>query len=128
MGGNPYNARDVAELVQINRPADDPELCWQPPEMPFDYMDAVGSLLNGRITMCGGDDTEKCVQFNTTSREWEVLPVSLPGHRYGAASVLMSEDEWWIFGGSSGPADKLSSTLIHRGDRILDGPDLPSPR
>ena len=96
--------------------------------MPFEFHDAVGSLLNGMITMCGGDYTNRCVQFNATSREWKTLPVSLPEKRYGAASVLMNEDEWWIFGGSSGPADKLSSTLIHRGDRILDGPELPSRR
>ena len=59
VGGDPYNARDVAELVEINRPADGSELCWQPPNMPYEFNDAVGSLLNGMITMCGGDSTEE---------------------------------------------------------------------
>ena len=126
VGGYPYNSMEVAELIEMNK--ESIELCWQPPNMPFKFSEAIGSLLNGMITMCGGDETNRCVQFNATSHEWQTLPVYLPGKRYGAASVLMSENEWWIFGGASSDSNQLGSTLIHRGDRIFDGPVLPKPR
>jgi len=55
---------------------------------------------DGRVLLCGGHEpySRDCFSYDPQSNEWSDAP-KMPGSKFGAASVLMPDGRWLLFGG-----------------------------
>eukprot|EP00095_Tigriopus_kingsejongensis_P011841 maker-scaffold1129_size60621-snap-gene-0.11 protein:Tk11841 transcript:maker-scaffold1129_size60621-snap-gene-0.11-mRNA-1 annotation:"kelch domain protein" len=85
-------------------------ICGPIADYPLKVKGAVGFVLSGTPTVCGGFDAssrefiDTCFQYERSTNTW--LPfATLDKHRYASASVPISGDEIWITGGTSYDGD-----------------------
>lgn len=86
-----------AQIIELN-----PSLAGgcQVADIPVDIDRAVGAMIAGQPTVCGGSYNEDCYVYNSTTDIWDI-GMTLPGRRTGSVSVVVSDEEWWIAGGGS---------------------------
>ena len=65
-----------------------------------------------------------CLRYHPVTKQWQET-VSLDTARQYATSVRISDEEWWIAGGSNYRHETLDSSLIYAGGKFYPGPKLP---
>ena len=91
----------------------------------------VGTLYDGRPTICGGDSGSECFYYSTLFERWQTYG-RIDTQRVEAASVDLGGNRWLIAGGidvgktSPNRLEELSSSVIFRGGVTRPGPELPA--
>lgn len=65
----------------------------QLPELPEKMIESVGTVYDGRPTICGGQDTKNCYYYSKTFGRWQKYG-GLDSKRIGAASVDLGNNRW----------------------------------
>ena len=121
-----YGGGTLNDVEIINIGEEDGPTCPKPADFPVSTRGQVGTILNGKTFICGGDGISSCHYYTFDTGEW-IRTTDMDTERWYAASVLMDNNEWWITGGSPISANPYSSTLIFKDGLFSPGPDLPSP-
>ena len=82
---------------------------------PADGEGSVAAVLDGKITVCGGDYTKNCVAYNQGLGEWEKAG-TMDMFRPYADGAKMGNDGLWITGGGvvSRDSNPTASTVVYK--------------
>ena len=106
--GGEFTGGDV-EIVDLSG---DRKTCIKPSNHNYDW-GALGMYFDGFATVCGGyGGTSNCYRYNINSNTWDNVLNTNVG-RYDAAGSFLSNNEWWISGGSS---SGTSSEILNSGE------------
>ena len=86
---------------------------------------ATGGLLDGLPVICGGDNDK---QIHSIAKDQSKFLGQLSVPRWGAASVVLSNNTLWVTGGQDQSGNDLKTTeFVTKDGQSSQGPDLPLP-
>ncbi|TRY74816.1 hypothetical protein TCAL_05662 [Tigriopus californicus] len=106
--------------------------CSKPMDFPHAMEGAVGAVVNGRVTVCGGRLTgqiySECYQLDPQAQNWNSVTSPLLARTY-AGSVVVPNLGWWVMGGVENLNNNAMTDATEVYDTALDqwnsGPKLP---
>ena len=125
VGGGTTTVSKTAELVDLSL---NPENnCPQPADPPVQILRAVGAFVNGRATVCGGEDNPNCYYYDFQIGRW-LYTFPLDTERWYSASAVIDDNTWWIAGGEDRSTGPLGTSIVYSGSGFFrPGPELPEP-
>jgi hypothetical protein len=99
------------------------------PDFPLKVQGAVGSVIDGKVTVCGGQDlltrnyVSECYQLDHNQVVWKAFP-SLSHARYESGEGLVKQG-WWVIGGEGGNGAAANTTEIFKDGVWKAGPEIP---
>ena len=98
------------------------------PDYPMHVYQAVGTVIDGKVTVCGGAPlqsgpiTNQCFQLDDVSAEWKPFK-SLLFPRANSGSAIVDQG-WWVLGGNN--VEASNSSEIYKDGIWKTGPSIPS--
>ncbi len=114
LGGSDITNGDP-EFLDLSNPL---SVCNQPAYYPLDrpVEKPVSAFIDGFPMVCGGfsdGETAACFIYHAGDDSWVSGP-DLPEPRFGAMSVLLDENTWWIAGGQNDNGQLPLTTWVLR--------------
>ena len=115
--------------VELIDPTNANSNCEKPPSFPYNVLEMVSEIYNGKALVCGGlsDKNEPhrdCYQY---FQNWQPGPDNLAFVRYRASSVLLDDGNIWILGGDGDFGESTTSEILNSKGEFELGPVLPEP-
>ena len=88
-------------IVDLDGDGGNSDSCDTLPDLPEPMRQAEGALVNRVPIICSGLASNKCYIYSSVSKSWEMSDFTPENRLYGASSLVVNDEEWWIAGGYS---------------------------
>ena len=118
-----FGAENDVEIVNLNS---DGAPCFKPKQCPL-KLGSTGTLIAGTPLVCEDFDSGDCYSYDSINDQWNLM-FSTNVIRYQAAGIQLSEDQFWIIGGSTDgvwlSTSELCSMVSKSCSRFVDLPEI----